>query len=254
MNNNDEIITIQNHLKDLAKRSYSQNIYTFSGFLSMSEADAYYRIEHKLTYASPELSGGYEGAERMLVRFGNEVALGYEEAFPIVCLHITPRMEKFAEGLSHRDYLGALMSLGIERSVLGDIKAGEKEAYIFCLDSMAQYICDNLDQIKHTYIKCEIVSDPAAMPQEHPEKEAVQVSSARVDALISKVYNLSRSDSLDLFREGKVFVNGRLCENNSKSASGGDVINARGYGKFKLVGEPGTSKKGKLIINLEVYR
>ena len=81
----------------------------------------------------------------------------------------------------------------------------------------------------------------------------IQVASPRVDAVISKVYNKSRSDCLELFRVGKVYVNGRLCENNSKPLEAGDVVNARGYGKFRISGEPHATRKGKLAIEAEVY-
>lgn len=254
MNNSDDIKILQNRLRDLADRSYSQNIYTFSSFLSLGELNAYYLLERELKFASPSLFGGYEGAERCLIRFGNPDELGYEQEPPIVCIHITPLMEKFADNLSHRDFLGALMNLGIERDVLGDIKAGEKEAFLFCLDSISDFICENLDKVKHTNVKCRVVADISEFPMDEPEEVTIQVASERIDSIISKVCKLSRSESLDLFREGKVFVNGRLCENNSKAAATGDVINARGYGKFKIISEPTLTRKGKISLTVAVYR
>ena len=83
-------------------------------------------------------------------------------------------------------------------------------------------------------MKCEVVDAAAEVPQEEPVRQVIQVASPRVDAVISKVYNKSRSDCLELFRAGKVYVNGRLCENNSKPLEAGDVVNARGYGKFRI--------------------
>ena len=91
------------------------------------------------------------------------------------------------------------------------------------------------------------------VPQEDTLKQVIQVASPRVDAVIAKVYHKSRSDCLELFRAGKVYVNGRLCENNSKPLEAGDVVNARGYGKFRLSGEPHATRKGKLAIEAEVY-
>lgn len=254
MNNNDELQQLQNHLRDLADRSFKQDVFTFTGFLSLAELGAYYQLERELSYASPKLFGGHENAERMMIRFGNEEALGYSVDFPICCVHIRPLMEKFADDLSHRDFLGALMNLGIERNVLGDIKAGDKQAYLFCQDTMAEYICDNLSKVRHTNVKCSVITDISELPVEKPELVVVQVASERADALVSKVCNLSRSDSLDLFREGKVFINGRICENNSKGLRAGDVVNARGYGKFKIISEPVLTRKGKLTLNLEAYR
>lgn len=72
--------------------------------------------------------GGFDGAERVMVAFGPAP----EPAdYPITCLHIAPKQEKFAEELTHRDYLGTLMGLGLERRVLGDILPCGKGAYLF---------------------------------------------------------------------------------------------------------------------------
>ena len=120
---------IRNRLRELAEKSFHQNMFTFTGFLGLSEQDIFWRMEPELRYAGYELSGGIAGADRQMIRFGNAEELGYEVPFPIVCIHVKPVIAKFADKLSHRDFLGALMNLGIERSVVGDIKAGDKEGF-----------------------------------------------------------------------------------------------------------------------------
>ncbi len=252
--NEKEIQQLRNRLRDLADKSFQQNMFTFTGFLGLGEQDTFWRMEPELRHAGYTLSGGTEGADRQVLRFGSEKELGYEVPFPIVCVYIKPLMAKFADKLSHRDFLGALMNLGIERSTIGDIKVGDKEAYLFCLESISAYICGNLTQIKHTHVSCTITEDYEEITQEEPEKCTIQVASARVDAVIAKVYNKSRSDCLELFRTGKVFVDGRLCENNSRSLKPGEVVNARGYGKFIMSGEVRETRKGKLAVEIAVYR
>ena len=237
--NEKEIQQLKNRIRELADKSYNQNQYTFTGFLGLAEQDALWQVEREVKFAGITLYGGREEAERKILRFGSEAELGYEQPFPICCIRIRPLSAKFADKLSHRDYLGALMNLGIERSTIGDILPGEGG--------------DNLEQIRHTHVRCEVVDAAAEVPQEEPVRQVIQVASPRVDAVISKVYNKSRSDCLELFRAGKVYVNGRLCENNSKSLEAGDVVNARGYGKFRISGEPHATRKGKLAIEAEVY-
>ena len=254
LGNEKDIIQLKNRLQDLADRAYVQNLYTFTGFLGLGEQDVFWQQESKLRYAGYTLDGGFESAERVVIRFGNGEELGYEVPFPIVCVHIVPLSVKFAEALSHRDCLGALMNLGVDRNTMGDIKAGEKEAYLFCLDSIAGFICENLSQVRHTHVKCEVTDTCQMTLQEEPELVTVQVQSLRVDAVLAKVYSLSREKSLDLFRAGKVFVGGRLCENNSRLLKPGETVNARGYGKFTLQGEPRETKKGKLSVETAVYR
>ncbi|MBO5488155.1 MAG: hypothetical protein J5988_14730 [Eubacterium sp.] len=254
LENQKELQQLKNRFRDLADKSFQQNMFTFTGFLGLSEQDAFWQVERELHFAGCVLNGGCEGADRVMIRFGNVEELGYEVPFPIVCIHIRPLVAKFADKLSHRDFLGALMNLGIERSTIGDIKVGDKEAYLFCQDSIAEYICENLGQIKHTHVKCEITENFAEVVQEEPEVKNIQVSSARVDAVIAKVYNKSRNECLELFRTGKVFINGRLCENNSRLLKQGETVNARGYGKFIFSGEPRETRKGKLSIEVSVFR
>lgn len=253
-NNEKELQQLKNRFRDLAEKSFRQGIYTFTGFLGLGDQDVFWQEEAKLRYAGYVANGGFDGADRVMIRFGNPQELGYEMPFPIVCVHVRPLAQKFAEELSHRDFLGALMNLGIERSTIGDIKVGAKQAYLFCVDSIAEFICDNLAQVRHTHVKCTVTKEFGDMPQEDPLFMDVQVSSLRVDAVLAKVYNMSREKSLELFRTGKVYVDGRLCENNSRLLKIGETVNARGYGKFTLTGEPRETRKGKLSATAAVYR
>ena len=161
-----EIHQLRNRFRDLAEKSFRQGIYTFTGFLGLSEQDVFWQEAGKLSHAGYRLEGGCQAADRVVVRFGSPEELGYGVPFPIVCVHIRPLAQKFADDLSHRDFLGALMNLGIERSTIGDIKVGEREAYLFCLDSIAGFICENLSQVRHTHVKCSLTESPADIPQE----------------------------------------------------------------------------------------
>ena len=87
-------------LKDLADRSFSNNKYTYSSFLSEGELSDYFTIERELKYASPILWGGSENSDRVMVRFGDPESLGYEEDFPIVLLEIRPLNSKFSDDFS----------------------------------------------------------------------------------------------------------------------------------------------------------
>ena len=127
-------------------------------------------------------------------------------------------------------------------------------ACLFCTEGIAAFICDNLEQIKNTHVKCRVAQEAEVYPAEEPETVSVQVQSLRVDGVLARVYNMSREKSLELFRAGKVYVNGRLCENNSRLLKAGDTVNARGFGKFTLKGEARETRKGKLSLEAAVYR
>lgn len=240
-------------LEELAKKSYQNNQYTFTGFLGLSELDLYYKIEREISYVPTTFFGGTKDCERVMLRFGSEELCGYEEPFPIVCVEIKPLVEKFGELLNHRDYLGALMNLGIERSTLGDIIIVEKTAYLFVSEKMSDYIIENLDQVRHTHVSCKVTENVPESTIINLKRESILVNSERIDLVIAKLYNISRSASIELFRAKKVFINGRCCENNSATLKKTDKISVRGYGKFIYQGEQYETKKGKLSVDVEVY-
>lgn len=247
-----DVQQLKNRLKELSEKSYTQNVYTFTGFLGLSEQDVFWQTKHD-GFAGFQLWGGSEGTDRKVLRFGNPEEFGYEEPFPVICIHIRPLAEKFSDNFSHRDFLGALMNLGIDRSTIGDIKVGSKEGYLFCLDSIGDFICENLNKVKHTNVRCERVLEWSGLPEDVPEEVQVQVASERVDAVAAKVYRNSRGDMLDLFRCGKVYVDGRLCENNARLLKPGETVNVRGFGKFVYRGILHETKKGKLAVLAAVY-
>ncbi len=246
----EETELIKKRFSELAERSYSKGQFTFTSFLTMQELSLFYEIKKELEYAKPTVYGGYEGAERAVVRFGSPDEMGYDEEFPIDILEISPLSEKFADDLTHRDFLGALMSIGIERDLLGDIIVTGKKAYVFTLSRISEYIIDNLTSVKHTSVSLKKAenNEPDVAYHGFEKEKTVQVSSERCDAVISKVFNLSRSMSAEYFRQKKVFVNGCITENTSILLKEGDMVTVRGYGRFKLLRTNGMSRKGKLNI------
>jgi RNA-binding protein YlmH len=244
---------LKKRLKELADKAWQNNMYTFTGFLSLSDMACFYEIEKELSFIPVVIFGGNRDAERVMLRFGSQELFGYEEDFPITCLKIRPLMQKFADKLSHRDFLGALMNLGIERSTLGDIILKDNEGYLFCTTAIAGYIRENLDKIKHTSVLCEETTDIPEVKEEDLTEIKIQIPSERIDAVVAKVYKLTRSDSSVLFGQKKVFVNGRLCENSSRMLKSQDCVSVRGYGKFIFTEKQGISKKGKLNVSVLVY-
>ena len=116
------------HLADLSERAEAKGVYTFSDFLSPDEQSAL--LERQRQFSVFTLYGGADATERNMARFGSEDLTGYAQDFPIGCLKILPANPRFAEPLTHRDYLGSVMALGIERSGVGDIVVRENEAYL----------------------------------------------------------------------------------------------------------------------------
>lgn len=106
-----ELEQLKKRFLDLAEKSYRQNVFAFTGFLSLAEQNALQEAMGKNAFCPFSLWGGNEDCERRMARFGSAEELGYEEDFPIAALRISPLSEKFSEDFSHRDFLGALMHL-----------------------------------------------------------------------------------------------------------------------------------------------
>lgn len=256
MNQNSELTS---HIRDLADRCFNREITVFSDFLSMAEQSEILSIEREISYVDLTWFGGMEGCERRMLMFSpqNKISCQFPEEiqkiFPIKCLIAEPLMQKFADSLTHRDFLGALMNLGINREVLGDIVVKDNIAYIFCEEKMSDFICENLTKVKHTNIKCITAAECPESAKPMLKEETHIVQSGRCDAVIAKVYNLSRSQSIELFRSKCIFVDGRQCENNSAVLKDGATVSVRGYGKFIFEGVSGQTRKDKMYIKISKY-
>jgi len=251
MNEDDRLLI--NRIKDLANISYNQNRFTFSNFLTIDEQMTIDAISSELKYVEYELWGGYEDCERQIIRFGSEQNLGYNEEFPIVALKIEPLIEKFSDDLNHRDFLGALMNLGISRNVLGDIVLKNNCAYVFCLEDISGFISSELTRVKHTSVKITRVSGKIDELARKLEEIEVLVSSPRLDAVVAALCKLPRSKALTLIKNRKVLLNNRICENNSCSVKSEATITIRGYGKFVYKGEGNRTKKDRVYLNMLRY-
>ena len=251
MGDEDKIFT--NRIMDLAKLSYNQNRYTFSNFLSVEEQALIDGMASELRFVSHEMYGGHESCERRMIRFGSLESLGYEEKYPITVLCIEPLIDKFADDLSHRDFLGALMNLGIKRNVLGDIIVKGNKAYLFCLDEISDYIISEITRIKHTSVKLTRMEGEIPDLERRLEDFEVLVSSPRLDGIVAAICKLSRSHAVELFRAKKVMLNNRICENNSQILKEGNTFSIRGYGKFVYNGEGGKTRKDRVYVRLSRY-
>lgn len=240
-------------LSDLAEGCYTHGRYTYTDFLSLSEQDVFHRTAPAFSYVPYTLFGGAEGCERVIARFGDGDTLGYEPPpFPIACLSLALPDARFADPLSHRDCLGALMNLGIKRECVGDIFLSESGIYLFVTERIAPFVCENLTRVRHTAVKA-LPSLPPAAVYSREQERTVTVASLRADGVVAHALSLSRSDAEALFSARRVFVNGRVREEGEKALVPGDLVTVRGYGRFRLLRENGTTRKGRVSVSLSFY-
>lgn len=250
---------IRQRILELAKLADKRQIMTYTDFLNLSERNIFYHTVQKVSGVTWKLFGGYAKAERQLAAFIPDALSLYgedaaqESEFPIACLKIEPLNSRFAETLSHRDYLGALLNLGIDRSVTGDILTDGTNAYVFCLQKIADFLCSELTRVRHTAVMCRVYEGEI---QEIPlRKERIQgtVASVRLDSLLSLAFKESRSSLVRFIEEGKVFVNGKRVTSNGCQVKELDLISARGLGRFQYLGVLSETKKGRFLVAVERY-
>lgn len=250
MNRDDYAVT--RRFEDLSNQADRKGIVLFSDFLNMNEINLLHQCKDVLS-TSYTMYGGYECAERQMVAFQPD-ALYYNWEFPISCIKYRPVNERFSQALTHRDVLGALMHLGIERSLIGDIVFQDKDILVFCHEKIAPYLLQELFQIKHTQ-----VIGQSFMPRELSvvpcfENAQGNISSNRLDAFVSHVCKLSRAKATEFILGENVFVDGKMISNYSAKLSVGNIISLRGYGKIKLTEIGGLTKKGRIWISYQWYK
>ena len=244
---------IKKRFAELANRAYLSGTFQFTDFLGLNEQSLFKEVQREFFHIPYTEFGGAVGSERIMVRFGDEESLGYSEPFPIVTIKVAPKAPKFAEKLTHRDFLGALLNLGIERATLGDIPIIDNTAYIFAQEGISSFIISELNRVKHTDVVATITDTLPDGELYRTERVKIQANGERLDAVIAKVFKISREESLGLFARKLVFVSGRCIENNSYVPKKNEKISVRGFGRMIYLGYESTSKKGKLNIEIDLY-
>ena len=239
-------------IRELANLSYRRDIVTFSDFLNLNEQNLVKGQAARIPGVVMEFFGGYPQAERQMTAF-HPGALSFSWEYPIRCVKITPKAVKFSETLNHRDYLGAILNLGVDRAVIGDILVQEHAAWVFCEEKLAGFLCEELCHIRHTTVIAEMVDDPEEFPKPKLEPVSGTCASVRLDALIALAFQASRSSMTPLIEGGQVFVNGKLVTSNGYEPKEGDIISVRGKGRFRFEGVSGRTKKGRTGVTLMKY-
>lgn len=163
--------------------------------------------------------------------------------------------DRFSPPLSHRDYLGALMSLGIRREITGDIVVNENGCRIAVLSHMAQYVAENLCKAGRGSLKTKILSPCDCLLAEKPTavEDSFTVSSLRLDSVVKNAFRVSRSDAVTAIESGLVFINDSECLKADKKISEGDKIVFRRKGRIIVRDCSSVSKKGRIIVIINKF-
>ena len=153
--------------------------------------------------------------------------------------------------LRHPDVLGALLSIGIERSKFGDIRVAENTVQFAVATEVADYVRAHLTSIGKVKVHVEELGlKPLIMVEERWIENPYTVSSMRLDVVLATVLNMSRQKSQSLIGAGRVKVNWTLREQVAFELQEGDIISVRGFGRLKIIMTEGRTKKDKIRLQV----
>lgn len=234
--------------KDKLNRVKKTNISAFTDFLNPDEQLILNKmcLSERLYFRS---YGGNGEFERAVCVVSNDE---YEDEFPIEVLKITGNF-KF-EKLTHRDYLGAILSLGIKREKIGDINVFEDGCEVWIFEEMGSYVEANLDKIKHTGIKIQVIDKLDARQSNQKFKEIrINVPSMRLDCIVAALTGVSRNEAVNAVKKGNVKVDYIIIDEPSEKVNDDQLISIRGYGRYRVNGLLGKTKNERLNINVRKY-
>lgn len=200
-----------------------------------------------------EFNGGEPNTERKRAIIRPYYEEMTEDMFQLTLLEAAYH-QKFVS-ISHRDVLGAFLSLGMKRKKLGDIYISDGRIQIIVAAEIAPFVTANLNSIKRAAIHFQEQSFSSLIAKQEKWLESVQtVSSLRLDAVIKEIYRMSRSEAQALIRQERVKVNFRIVDEANFLLQKGDILSVRGKGRSKIIDIHGLTKKEKWRITTAILK
>lgn len=238
---------------DQAAFSSKRHCYAFTDFLDMAKSGKFLDKLQYETDLQVMAFGGHADSERRMLGFAPDYMPLEEEAFPICALRIL-LPSKFAQSdLSHRDYLGSILGLGIDRSKIGDILVGAQETICFVKEDIADYITTQLTKVSRTPVHVSRTAWEEIAIQKEIDIRRLTVASMRLDGVAGGVLHLSRGKIQALIAAEKANVNWNTITNASFLLKEGDMVSIRGYGRFRILSIGGKNKKERIGLEVGVY-
>ena len=249
--NGDERVLLA-HILDKCEQSRNRNIPSATDFLSPAEQRSAQDLLHAAAiHDGCAFCGGFERAERRMLLFLPD---WQEEADASDAMAFLRAAWHESEHPTHRDLLGSLMALGVERETLGDILVSEGSADLIVSAGVAQYLLDNWTGAGRTALRLTAIgADALRVPEQKVKEIRDTVATLRLGAVTAAGFSVSRGKAAELIAAGRVQKNYREVTKGDASVAQGDVISARGLGKFEVAEVGGLSKKGRTGILLRRY-
>ena len=219
----------------------------FLGFLSPEQIAA---VKPALKNQNHCFNGGYTGAQRCFLAVYPEWEQSENLEFPITPLTFIFRKENT---LAHRDFLGALLALGIKRETVGDILIEKGRAVAFISSDVADFVKNQITAVGKTGVTVSMGLLGELPPVSEKVRQSSTVASSRIDCIIAALTNMSRTAAASAIIEGRVSVNSFTVTKLTQTVNSGDVITVRSYGKFNILSLNGVTKKGRTVLVFQKY-
>lgn len=228
---------------------------TATGFLDSHEQALAKRSVMHAAGVRTLMYGGYDDAERrMLVCVPADLPISDEEAIDGLVMVLRVTKPAMSRALSHRDYLGSILGLGIERRLTGDILVRDDGADIFIVPEIADFLLREYHQAGRTEVKTRVVpAGEVIVPEMRCEIIKDTVSSVRVDSVISSAFRVSRNTAAEAVRSGLVSVDHAECLKVDAKVEEGAILVMKGKGKAMLEEIGKESKKNRTWIRIKRF-
>lgn len=242
------------HLYDLAERARRCDYPIFTDFMTTKELSLFYNNIRSFRGVHVLAWGGHEDCDHKMGGFFPMDHAPLEADFPIQCLRVDAVNAKYATEIGHRDYLGAILNLGIERSMIGDIRISDQTAYVFCNQEFVPFLMNELTMVRRASVRCQLIEDIQKIPAQKYEVISRSVASLRLDNVVAAMIGSARGKAGELIAQGKVLADHEERTSNSYRCRNNTSITIKGYGKYKLfVKEEDLTRKGKQKITIYKY-
>ncbi len=235
---------LQRRIVELANTVRAWGGFRCTHFLNDRQLELAGAALNPLAFESWFSDGGYPNAERRILCLYDEWRPTAHGAFQSLFIEISGA----GEALTHRDYLGALLSLGLRRECIGDILPHENGAYVFTLSEITPFVIENLVSVSRYGARIRPARVDELPHAAHREEKTISVASLRLDVVLAAMLHISRSEAVELIRGGLVEINHISVSRPSCEVFENDRFSIRGYGKYTLSGIGAQSRKGRTFI------
>lgn len=248
----DEMSILLHHVEDLCRRSQEQCMQVHTSFLNGGELAAARHVVKQYPDLEEVAVGGFAECDRNILCIFPSFLTFHEEQVPLDLLKITLRSQ---DRLTHRDYLGSLLGLGVHRERIGDIYCFPGHAFVAVDHTIATYLESQLEKVGRRSVQevCTVSAGEVCIRREY-EEITDTIPSPRLDCVVAGVVRLPRAKAQELIRNGLVEVDHICRTKNDQEVTSGQVLSIRGHGRYIVDDMSQVTRKGRLVLHVRKYK